>query len=77
MNQYTNKNPYTEEFYLENLRKMNGEKRLKAGLHLRDLAVTLCKEGIRQQNPGLDEKEMEKELFRRLGYDSDCHCERT
>lgn len=70
MNQYTNENPYTEEFYLENLRKMSPEKRLKISFQLRDLSVTLCKDGIKQQNPGLDEKGIEKELFRRLGYDA-------
>lgn len=70
MKRYRDHSPYTEEFYLKNLRKMSGEKRLTISFELRDLAIAICKEGIKSQNPAIDDKGVEEELLRRLGYDT-------
>ncbi len=67
--QYRDSNPYTEKFYIENLRGMSGERRLQIGFELRDLAISICIEGIRRQFPGISEEQERRELLRRLGYD--------
>jgi len=70
MNQYTNENSYTEEFYLENLRKMSGEKRLKITSELSEVVRELSRCGIRKRNPEFSKQQVERELWRIIRHDS-------
>lgn len=70
MKQYRDSNSYTERYYIQNLRSMDIEKRLKICFELNKMAIEICKAGILNQNPGIAEEEFKKELKRRLSYDS-------
>ena len=51
---------------LERYRRMTGEQRLALALELHELSCNMAREGIRRQNPGADEAEVERLLRRRL-----------
>jgi len=70
MNRYTNENAYTEKFYLENLRKMNGEKKIKIASQLSEVVRELSRCGIRKRNPDFSRQQVEKELWRIIRHDS-------
>ena len=58
--QYRNISTWTEGVYLENLRKMGGEKRLKVAFQLYEMAVNLSKQNIIESNPSITGKELKK-----------------
>lgn len=62
--------PRTEPVYLEILRKMEGEQRLKTAFELYEIALNLCKQSIIEQYPSIKQEELKKELFERFGYGS-------
>lgn len=66
---YNNIHPKTEEVYIKNLRNMNGEKRLKIAFQLSELAISLCKANILENNPDISEQDLKRKLFERLGHD--------
>lgn len=68
--QYRNISTWTEGVYIENLRKMGGEKRLKVAFQLYEMAVNLSKQNIIESNPAITGKELKKKLFERFGYDT-------
>ena len=51
---------------IEMYRAMSGEQRLQIALNLHELACNVTREGIRHQNPGITEEEVERELRRRI-----------
>jgi hypothetical protein len=51
---------------IERYRRMTGEERLAKALELHELACNVAREGIRYQNPGADEVEVERLLRQRL-----------
>jgi hypothetical protein len=51
---------------IERYRRMTGEERLKVALDLHELSCNVAREGIRHQNPGADEVEVERLLRQRL-----------
>lgn len=70
ISQYRNINTWTEGVYLENLRKMGGEKRLKVAFQLYEMAVNLCRQNIIKSNPRITETELKQRIFERFGYDT-------
>ncbi|MBI4726767.1 hypothetical protein HY768_06035 [candidate division TA06 bacterium] len=52
--------------YLDVLRKMTGEQRLRLGFELHDLALRLMQDGIRHRHPEYDERQVKQETARRL-----------
>jgi hypothetical protein len=71
MRQYIEKNSYTERLYLENLRRMNGEKKLTITSQLSELTRELSRCGIRKRNPQLSKECVEKELWRIIRHDTE------
>jgi hypothetical protein len=69
LKKYRDSNSQTEKTYIKNLRKMGGEKRLKVGFSLYEMALNLCKSNIINNNPGISELELRKKLLERFGYD--------
>jgi len=67
--QYRKICPQTEPVYLEILRNMDGEKRLKTSFELYEIALNLSRQSILEQNPNITEKELKQILFKRFGYD--------
>lgn len=51
---------------IERYRRMTGEQRLALALELHELSCNVAREGIRQQHPGADDAEVERQLRRRL-----------
>lgn len=51
---------------IERYRRMTGEQRLAIALDLHELSCNVAREGIRQQNPHADEREVERLLRQRL-----------
>ena len=51
---------------IERYRRMTGEQRLAIALNLHELSCNVAREGIRHQNPGADEAEVERLLRQRL-----------
>jgi Rv0078B-related antitoxin len=51
---------------IECYRRMSGEQRLAIALGLHDLACDITREGIRRQNAGASETEVERLLHQRL-----------
>jgi hypothetical protein len=51
---------------LKRYRSMTGEQRLAIALELHELSCNVAREGIRRQNPGADETEVERLLRQRL-----------
>ena len=49
---------------------MDGAKKLRISFELYEIALNLCKQNIREQNPEIPEEELKKHLWRRMGYDS-------
>lgn len=56
----------TERIYLDKLRKMSGQQRLRIGAELHNLAIEIAKAGIINQKPGISPKDLKKELLRRI-----------
>lgn len=77
MKQYSDSNSYTKKFYIQNLRSMSVEKRLKICFELNKMAIEICKAGILDQNPSIAEEELKNELTRRLSYDSRRHIHKS
>jgi hypothetical protein len=61
--------PQTEIVYLDILRKMTGERKLKIAFQLYEMALSLCRQSIREKNPDIKDKELNRILFKRFGYD--------
>jgi len=51
---------------IKRYRQMSGEQRLALALELHELSCNVAREGIRRQNPGADEAEVERLLRQRL-----------
>ena len=51
---------------IERYRRMTGEQRLAIALDLHELSCNVAREGIRHQNPGAVEAEVERLLRQRL-----------
>ncbi|MDH7513921.1 MAG: hypothetical protein QHH14_13320 [Clostridiales bacterium] len=49
---------------------MTGERKLKIAFQLYEMALSLCRQSIREQNPDIEEEELKKALLKRFGYDS-------
>ena len=59
--------PYKiEKVYLERLKKMTGEEKMRIASGLFETVKEIAKAGIRAQNPGLSEQALREELRRRL-----------
>lgn len=56
----------TERIYLNKLRNMSGQERLVISNGLYMLATNIAKAGIMNQKPGISEKELKKELLKRI-----------
>jgi hypothetical protein len=54
------------EEQIKRYRRMTGEQRLALALELHELSCDIAREGIRRQNPGVEEAEVERLLHRRL-----------
>jgi len=50
---------------------MTGEQRLRIALELHELSCEMARVGIRRQNPGAEEEEVERLLRQRLGLARD------
>lgn len=70
MERYGMEDPSAEQFYVQNLRKMSMERKLRTVFELNHMIMEICKAGIINQNPGISEEELKKEFRRRLDYDS-------
>jgi hypothetical protein len=55
-----------EEIYLERLRKMSGEERMKRAFELTRFAWRLAEVGIRNQFPNILDNELKEKLKQRL-----------
>ena len=62
--------PQTESVYIDILRNMDGEKKLKTAFELYEIALNLCKQSIIERYPNIRQKELKKELLKRFGYGS-------
>jgi hypothetical protein len=51
---------------IERYRRMTGEQPLAVALQLHELSCNVAREGIRRQNPGADDAEVERLLRERL-----------
>jgi len=60
--------PETETVYLEILRRMDGEKKLKISFQLYEIALNLCRQNILEKNPTITYEELKREVFKRFGY---------
>jgi hypothetical protein len=54
------------DIQIERYRQMSGEERLAIALDLHELSCDIAREGIRAQNPGADEREVERLLRKRI-----------
>ena len=54
------------ERQIEMYRAMTGEQRLQIALNLHELACNVTRDGIRHQNQGISEADVERELRRRI-----------
>lgn len=52
--------------YIEILRKMTGEERMRIGFELFEMAKCLMIEGMKAQNPGIKLEEIQQEVVRRM-----------
>jgi hypothetical protein len=52
--------------YIEILRKMTGEERMRIGFELFEMATDIMIEGMRSQNPGIKLEEIQQEVVRRM-----------
>jgi len=66
--EYQKKCPETETAYLEILRRMDGEKKLKTAFELYEIALNLCRESILEKNSTITGEELKREVFKRFGY---------
>lgn len=55
-----------EKIYLERLRKLKGEERVKIASDLFETVKEIAKAGILSQYPGIGKEELKRELKRRL-----------
>lgn len=53
-----------ERMYVEGIRRMTPEAKIKIASEISELTRKLTRAGIRQRNPGMSEEEIEKELWR-------------
>lgn len=70
LSRYRDVCPRTEPKYLEILRKMGGEKRLKIAFELYEMALDLCKHNIKEQFPDISDENLSKKVQERFSYDS-------
>lgn len=54
------------QLYIELLRKMSGEERLRIAFELFEFAKDIMIEGIKSQNPKITPEEIQKEVVRRM-----------
>jgi len=54
------------DFQIQAYRRMTGEERLAIALRLHDLSCDIAREGIRRQNPGASEAQVDELLRARL-----------
>ena len=52
--------------YIEILRNMTGEQRMRIGFELSDMANKIMIEGIKAQNPAFTSNQIQGEVFRRM-----------
>ncbi len=52
--------------YLDVLKKMSGEQRMRLGFELHDLSIRLMQDGIRDRHPEYDQRRIQRETTRRL-----------
>ena len=52
--------------YIEILRKMTGEERMRIGFELFEMAKCIMIEGMKAQNPGIEKDEIQQEVVRRM-----------
>jgi hypothetical protein len=67
---YRDSCPQTEPVYIDTLRRMGGEKRLRVAFELYEIALNLCRQSITEQNPNIAEEELKQKSFERFGYDT-------
>ena len=53
-----------ERMYVEGIRRMTPEAKIKIASDISELTRKLTRAGIRQRNPGISEEEIERELWR-------------
>lgn len=63
-----------ERIYLNRLRKMSGQERLIIGAELYMFAINIARAGIMNQNPEISEKDIKKELLKRIYKDESYRC---
>lgn len=56
----------SEKKYIGIMRKKSGQERLKIAIDLRDFVIKLAKENIKNQNPGISEENLKKEILKRI-----------
>jgi hypothetical protein len=59
-----------EEKYILLLRSFDGNRRVKIGAELYDMARHMVEDSVRNQNPGISEEELEEKIKQRMEYDS-------
>jgi len=52
--------------YIEILRNMTGEQRIRIGFELFEMAKKVMIDGIKAQNPGITSEEIQQEVVRRM-----------
>jgi hypothetical protein len=55
-----------EKKYIGIMKKKSGQGRLKIAMDLRDFVIKLAKESIKNQNPRISEKNLKKEILKRI-----------
>lgn len=55
-----------EKKYIEMMRNKSGEERLKIAIDLRDFVIKLAEENIKNRNPKISQKNLKKEILRRI-----------
>lgn len=54
---------------LERLRRLKPEERVNLAIGMSDVCIRVCADGIRDQNPGISEKELIERVRERLLFD--------
>jgi len=60
----------TERYYIESLRRMKAEKKLKIASQLSEVTRRLTRQGIKRRNPQFSPEEIEKELWKIIRHDT-------
>jgi len=70
LSSYRNPCPRTELVYIAILQRMGGEQRLKTAFGLYEMAHSLSKQNILEQDQNITEEELRRRLRQRFGYDT-------